>query len=56
MLPCYLYMLYKRWFLNENELMLLLTCCFMLVGLAIGGWLCILIYLIGYGYHNLIVL
>ncbi len=56
MLPCLCYLLYRRWYLNENELMMLLTCCLMLVGLAFGGWFCTLIYLLTFGYHNLIVL
>ncbi len=56
MLPFTVYLIYRKWFLNENELMMLLTSCVMLIGLVIGGWVCLLIYLICFGYHNLIVL
>lgn len=56
MLPLIIYLLYRRWFLNDNELMMLLTCCLMLFGLLLSGWPCLLIYLTALGYHNLVVL
>ena len=56
MLPCFGYLIYQRWFLNVNELVILLVNCVMLLGLLLGGWIAMLAYLIGYGYHNFVVL
>ena len=54
--PFLVYMLNKKWYLNEDEQMLLLVNCFMTIGLLLGGWLCTLIYLLGYGYHHFVLL
>jgi hypothetical protein len=56
MLPCLIYFLNQKWYLNDNEAWMILANCFMLASLLFGGWVASLAYLIGYGYHNLFVL
>lgn len=54
LLPGFLLMLHRRWFLSPTEQALLVLNCLLLCALALGGWPAHLAFLTGTGYHHLI--
>lgn len=51
-----IYFIYRKEYLNDNERAMLAISTFLIVMTGIGGWMGQLGYLVGIGYHNVVLL
>ena len=56
LLPGLLYLALKKYYLDHNELYMILACCGLIVSILIDGWIMQVVNLLLWGVHAIIVL